>query len=204
MPIQQRTFRRAPRRRYKKQYGMSVGGSIKGYGLAISANAKANYALSQLNTEEKVIDVSGSAGGAPGGSMSLLNGLVQGTSNTTRIGDSVRFKNISMRVAYQGHSTEDIWYRYMIVRDRAPNGSTASVTNVLSSASVQSHRNLDYTKRFTVLSDRVLYLPAGGNSVDGGFTQLYLDLEKITKGNKKGKQKNESSISRSLNRGYMV
>ena len=136
--------------------------------------------------------------------MSLLNGLVQGTSNTTRIGDSVRFKNISMRVAYQGHSTEDIWYRYMIVRDRAPNGSTASVTNVLSSASVQSHRNLDYTKRFTVLSDRVLYLPAGGNSVDGGFTQLYLDLEKITKGNKKGKQKNESSISRSLNRGYMV
>ena len=98
-----------------------------------------------------------------------------------------------MRVAYQGHSTEDIWYRYMIVRDRAPNGSTASVTNVLSSASVQSHRNLDYTKRFTVLSDRVLYLPAGGNSVDGGFTQLYLDLEKITKGNKKGKQKNETN-----------
>ena len=121
MPVNQKSVNRSGKKPRRRDVKFGASGSFQNK--LFKVEAKANYALSQLNTEEKVIDVTGSAGGAPGGSMSLLNGLTQGISNTTRVGDSVRFKNISMRVAYQGHASEDIWYRYMIVRDRAPTGS---------------------------------------------------------------------------------
>lgn len=189
MPIQQRKVSRQPRRRNVK-----AGGSLSFQNRMFKVEAKANYALSQLNTEMKEKDISFTASGAGGGSVLLLNGLQQGTSNTNRIGETVRWKNISMRVAYGGHASENIWYRYLIVRDRQPNGTAATVGTILNAASVQAHRNLNFSKRFKVLADRTLYLPLGDGSVDGGFTSLFIDLEKVRKAQPaKNKSANETN-----------
>lgn len=189
MPVRQRTI--APR--YKKSTrSYQVGVQAKGYGLAFQANAKANYALSQLNTEKKYIDASGTANGSTG-SVTFLNGLTNGTNSQQRVGQSVRFVNLSLRLAYAGHATEDIWYRYMLVHDKSPHGVSPAITTILNADSINSHRNLDYTSRFTVLCDKVLFLPAGSGAIDGGFTNVFIDLAKKAKANSKLKSKYESN-----------
>lgn len=183
------------RPRYTKTYGGEIGGSFKGYGLAISANAKANYALSQLNTEKKVIETSGTPTQV-GGTVTLLNALAQGTAVNQRVGQSVRFTSLSLRVAFANTNAETIWMRYLLVRDDAPNGAIATVGQILQNGnSVQSFRNLDYTKRFKILEDKVLTLPEASSTIGypgSGFNNIFLDLENM-QGRIKNKSKSESN-----------
>lgn len=136
-----------PRKR-KQTFGFQGGVSVKTpMGLAVQANAKANYALSQLNTEKKVKDGAISVSPPITGSIQLLNGLAQGITNTTRIGDSVRFTNLALRIRMDGHATTDSIVRLMLVRDKAPNGGLPSMASLLNTVDVKSFRNLDWIKR---------------------------------------------------------
>ncbi len=173
------------------QFGFSAGGSVDLKKMAFQANAKANYALSQLNTEKKVV---GTTASALKNDVLLLNGLSEGTGNNDRIGQTVRFKDLSMRIAFTNLTAETIWLRYIIVRDAAPKGVVPAITDVLQGSSVQSFRNLDNTGRFKILEDKVLtlqYSTVENTSPSAGFTSIYIDLEGL-KGSKQ--QKNKSKM----------
>lgn len=188
-----------PRQNYKRRdtkLGFQGGFKASGYGLALQANSKANFALSQLNAEKKQKDTSGSVVTSATGSITLLNGLVQGNTVSTRVGNSVRFKNLAIRAAVANATAETIWLRYLIVRSEQPNGVAPTITQILQSANVQSFRNLNNVKRFTILKDKVLPLPyedaATGMASNPRFIEHYIDLEKRAKKKRKDKSANET------------
>lgn len=186
-------------RKRKEKFNIQGGATIKTpMGLAISANAKANYALSQLNAEVKYKQFAFNPTSTLAGSIFLLNALNQGTgSHNERIGQSVRFKSIDLRILVDNHLTADLPVRYLLVRDRSPNGVMASIGDILDTSlvnPVRTFRNLDYTKRFTVLWDSVHVFTSKSNSSSNlRFIQHYVDLEDRAKSNSKGKQVNETN-----------
>jgi hypothetical protein len=183
--------------RYRqKKFGYEGGFKASGYGLSLQANAKANYALSQLNSEKKSVRVTATPNSAGGGSVTLLNPLSRGTDVNQRIGQTVRFTGLSMRFAFANTHAETIWLRYLLVKDAAPNGVVASVSDILTGTNVQDFRNLDYTGRFKILEDKVLTLAYADGTVGypgSGFNAVHVDLEQMTKNAKKDKDKNETN-----------
>ena len=186
-----------PRKRSAKG-GYEAGFSFNPMTLAISANSKANYALSQLNAEVKYKQFAFYPTAQLAGSLTLLNALNQGTSGeNARVGQSVRFKSIDIRMMIDNNDSTDLPVRYMLVRDRSPNGALPSIGDILDTSlanPVRTFRNLDYTKRFTVLWDHVEMMTskthASRNLV---FRQKYIDLESKAKGKGKDKSVNETN-----------
>lgn len=179
--------------------GGSVGFKVRTpMGLAVQANAKANYALSQLNAEVKYKQFAFSAVSTSTGSITLINALMQGTSSeNNRIGQSVRFKSIDLRMLVDNHATADLPVRYMLVRDRSPNGAMPTISNILDltlSDPVRCFRNLDYTKRFTILWDSTHAFTSKTTSSNNlRFINKYVNLENKAKGKGKSKAVNETN-----------
>lgn len=169
--------RRAPTRRTQN---FSVGASARGNLGPVALNAKINYALSQLNTEKKLheFQVSSTATTAVP-YVVTLNSLQQGTTNITRIGDSVRWASIHLKYSLDNHATTDLRVRVLLVRDHTPNGVQALTTDVLSGPGlgVTDFRNLDQTNRFDILYDKVHVKPSKTtSSVNLTVHEKYFDL----------------------------
>lgn len=100
----------------------------------------------------------------------LLNGLQTGDTSNDRDGDSVRYKSIQIAGTLFADSVSKVGpVRIILFIDKSPNGTAPTVSNLLaSSASVTnlySPRNLDYKKRFVILSDQLLN-PSYGNDTE--------------------------------------
>lgn len=171
-------------KRYSKSYGGSASFSASGYGLAIKANAKANYALSQLNSEKKVLEFSGASNITTTPTVLVLNTLAQGTTSTTRIGDSVRWTSIQFRCRLDGHATVDNIVRLILVRDHNPRGVLPAYTDVYqgtpSTTNVMQYRNLKNINRFDILWDKFYVIPAqNSGSSHVRVIEKYWNLEKM-------------------------
>lgn len=178
--------KKGKRRRYGNvKYGMDVGAELKYKRLALKAHAKANLALSQLNSETKYVDrIAQSPVTTRTGSFTLLNPLVRGTAQEERIGDQVRFKSIDIRAKISNAQTGERWLRMIVIKDNQPNGATPTMGNFFIDTGnpIISFRNLDYGKRFKVYYDQTFAFqahdPAAAGYVAEPTTEaIHIDLK---------------------------
>lgn len=152
---------RAQRRKnFKRDYPLT------NYGLNLMANKipklqnSVNVLKELVNVEFKAVDhtYTGTTGERflSAGSLLLLNGCSTGDGYTNRDGRSIRIKSVDIKVnifAGGGGTTPEI-NRILIFIDKDPNASQAGITDVLSTNSPDSPRNLDFRKRFVILKDK--------------------------------------------------
>lgn len=156
------------RRRYARRAPKESRWSI--YGKATKQLAQDAYKGVQMvkqlvNTEFDFKDTTTGVSPTSGGSMTLLNGMTQGDTASSREGNSIRMKSLDLRFYLTNNSTAvNTNTRVMLVHDKQPNGSTALVTDVLATNNVVSPRNLDNRKRFKVIYDRTFSLSTAGPS----------------------------------------
>jgi hypothetical protein len=108
-----------------------------------------------FNVEDKYDDVNVATTVNSTGFVMLLNGLVQGTTVSTRIGDSVRFVrsvwNYSFTVSLAATTT---FVRLIMFRDSQPDGAAPNAfVNLLMSSSYNALYNPNYANRFYVYYD---------------------------------------------------
>lgn len=114
------------------------------------------------NGEKKVIDIAvGSVAVTTTGSINLLNGCIQGTDYTQRIGRKIVLKSLYIRGWIQTTLADDPILQYapqiarmMVVVDNQPNGTVFNITDLLVTASPAAQLNLNNRDRFSVLSDK--------------------------------------------------
>lgn len=114
------------------------------------------------NGEKKVIDIAvGSIQVNTTASINLLNGTVQGTDYTQRIGRKIVLKSVYIRGYVRLEATagaagagEPQLARMIIVVDNQPNGTVFAITDLLMSANVSSQLNLNNRDRFSILCDK--------------------------------------------------
>lgn len=144
-------------------------------GLAIKA-------LSMLNSEKKHVDVTrANAVVTSAGSMTLLNGLTQGTTDVTRVGDDVKFTSSFLRMGIQHNSavTSGEFLRFILFRDNQSNGAAPSGNDLLvTSSDPFSPLNLDYSRRFKILKDKI-YCTSDSGSNEAQYLKFFLDFSKV-------------------------
>lgn len=124
-------------------------------------SGKVTYGLSQGNhgPELKVIDTDLSAitGFDTTGSVTLLNGIAQGTDYNTRIGRKFTMKTLYVRMSLQpGATAANIALaRFIVVYDRQANGQAPAITDVLTAVNDSSLNNLTNRDRFVIITDKV-------------------------------------------------
>lgn len=95
----------------------------------------------------------------------LLNGLSQGNSNLTRVGDEVMYTSIQVK-GFVNSDTDMITLgavvRMIVFWDKSPNGVAPTAANLLDNSVITTYVNApynsDYYKRFKILYDRRLAL----------------------------------------------
>jgi len=130
-------------------------------------NAKLALRVKRLESltgkpEFKVIDSVGSTTVSTTGTLTLLNGLAEGDSATTRDGRQVLFKSIQLflRGTMNGSATNTT-IRSIIFMDKQPNETAPTMASLLATTvagGVDAYRNLDNRKRFVILHDSRMIL----------------------------------------------
>lgn len=109
-----------------------------------------------------------------------LNGIAQGTTDVTRIGNKITVTSIHLRLLvavddWLGAYFNGVNCRIIVYVDRQCNGLAAAVTDILKTASILSWRNLDQADRFQILKDKI-YTGTPGASNDahsGACAKIY-------------------------------
>ncbi len=89
-----------------------------------------------------------------------INEIVQGVTETERIGRKCTIRNIAMRISLELPAQSNTalpvndTVRVILYLDRQCNGAAATVLNIVETSDFQSYRNLSNTGRFRILSDR--------------------------------------------------
>lgn len=150
-----------PRKFYKKlKKGFKSGTTWKQSAYNMAKTAAWGLLKYYVNTEEKYNDVTLTAVRAPYDNPILqsIPLLVQGTTASTRTGDSIKLTRINIRLNLQCGSTLDQRIRVMLIRDSQCNGTAASQTNIMLNNSMESPLNIDFAKRFIVLHDAEVHV----------------------------------------------
>jgi len=152
--------RRARRAKGKKRGRMAIyGGAIN----QLTSDVKAIYRM--LNVEDKYIDTGFSAAVTSGAwGSTVVNTMVQGTTASTRIGQSVKTVGIECRwtIITNSASTNPQFFRVVIFIDKQADGASPTFTNVYP-LSVIGARVDGYIEEFTVLYDKVVALSPNGS-----------------------------------------
>lgn len=152
MPYKKRYYRRRKKKYYRK--------NIFWHRLGNKSKRWASYlgglkALKYLNVEKKYNDVTVSSNPSSSGALSTLAGVGQGDTASDREGISVKWTSIHMQCSLIMHnSATHTIVRMMILIDKQPNGSLASITDVLESADINSFNNKNNAYRFKTLMNR--------------------------------------------------
>jgi len=130
-------------------------------------NAKLAQRVKRLESltgkpEFKVIDSVGSTAVSTTGTLTLLNGLAEGDSATTRDGRQVLFKSLQLYVrGTMNGSATNTTCRVIIFLDKQPNETAPTMAALLATTvagGVDAFRNLDNRKRFVILHDSRMVL----------------------------------------------
>lgn len=95
---------------------------------------------------------------------SLIAGIVQGTTDSTRIGGKIRITNINLRgftsnVDLAAGGLAGFYLRIILFVDKQANGATATVTDILATANFNSFRNMNNLSRFVILKEKFIRCP---------------------------------------------
>lgn len=147
-------------------------------------------AILRAKTDElKNLDVLTSNGitfGQTTANLALLNGIDDGATSTTRIGRKIVITSLTWRWrgSLAATTTGSSGLRLLIVRDAQANGAAPVATDVLQIDAIHSLMNLDNTKRFKVLVDKLI--PCIGTAGPQSWNEKgFVQFEKPTK-NKAG------------------
>lgn len=158
MPV--RRFRKRPARTYRRRVARTY--------RRRPARRMPRPELKNVDVNPGVIPLS-SAGGTT--SLTLLNGLTQGISETQRIGRKVTFTKEMIRLSMKltdaagtGPPVDGCVLRVMVVQDRQCNGSPIMLTDLLVTATTTSFNNLEFGKRFYVHKDMRMTFDVDSNS----------------------------------------
>lgn len=114
--------------------------------------------------------------------LTLMNGMVQGTTNTTRVGNKIQCRSIEVRgsVGLPAVPDNSVNIRVGLVIDFQSNGANfviADLWNVTAPApNVFASRNLNYTERFKVLKDQIITLSAAGPGAESFVWHIPADV----------------------------
>lgn len=111
------------------------------------------------------------------GTVTLLNGMLQGTAANTREGNSVKDYSLEINCCPTFNAASAVPYQYcriMVVRDNQVNGVLPTATQILANVSYTSCKNSAYSKRFKILADRTLCLNAQGTP--NAFEKFYFKM----------------------------
>lgn len=92
------------------------------------------------------------------GSLTLLNGVAQGTTAGTRLGRRIRMKSILLRWNFSMSTTSagGSAFRILVVYDAQSNGTAPAVTDVVVLDAITAPMNLGNARRFKVLCDELV------------------------------------------------
>lgn len=131
--------------------------------------------------EFKTIDVAPNVTADTTGSVTLLNGLTQGTDYTNRIGRKVTLRSIEIKG--QNFVTPatgvDQNQRILIVHDRDPTGVLPAITDILTAVTPVALRNLNNRTRFTILMDKRFQLNATAEPTSTRLWKYYKRFYKM-------------------------
>lgn len=130
-------------------------------------NRGVNYARNAVALREKGYkDTQHAAEDVTGGTFTLLNGIAQGSSATTRRGDKAKFHSVQITgFVKTGTTGAGNTLRYLIVWDKAANGVGPTLGDILDTTlgyNYLQNRDLKNAYRFQILLDRSITL--SGNS----------------------------------------
>lgn len=110
----------------------------------------------------------------------LLNNIIEGTDEDTRIGRNVKISSIQLNGIVQSASntTGSGYIRTIIVQDMQPNAAIFAITSYLVSDDLVSLRNTDNTKRFKTLHSEILPISGFGTQANGTPTTQCVDWYK--------------------------
>lgn len=109
----------------------------------------------------------------------LMNGMAQGTSTSTRIGNRIVIKSFEIRAEFRPSGTVSNNIRLMVLSDSQVNGSAPVGTNVFANSTFfTSMRNLNYRKRFKIYIDKPIYISPSGQEGDAAYTHEYYKFRK--------------------------
>lgn len=156
--------RRFQNKRRRGRKGGKRGRSGLSGAAIVGALASSGYRY-LFNTENKYTLVTFSSNVASTGFSTLLNGLIQGTGVSNRIGDSIKIVRMVWNCSFTISSIATTSFvRYIIFRDNQPDGTAPpTLTGLLDSASYNSLYNPEYSKRFFVYYDKVVALNTNGD-----------------------------------------
>lgn len=153
---------------YKKNYRKKTEPSrMQIYGAAGSQLVKDVALLKSLiNTEAKYIDATSSLNILNSGVVVPLNLCSQGTSVTTREGNSVKNKSLAGKyTAYWNTASVQTfqWIRFMIIHDSQPNGVLPNINTILQTVNYLSPKNDAGRQRYRTLHDKTFCVSQQGN-----------------------------------------
>ncbi len=126
-----------------------------------------NLAKRMFNTENKYLDTVGSMSISTTASLVLLNGMAQGTTASTRLGDTVKFNfiNCNITVTINAAATASV-LRMFLVRDIQPNGSAFAYTSyAATNNNPVTLTNFSQETRFYTYLDELICVDSAGPQV---------------------------------------
>lgn len=153
----------------------------------ISSNFFLEFSVMEFKTIDSGLQVVGVVGS--GGSLSLLNGVAQGTDYTDRLGRVINIESLTLRVFgfinnATSASTGD-YLRVMVIVDEQANGAAPSLADILQASDFTQPNNLNFRDRFTTLYNQFHIIPSytmtAGELSTGSpkptMDDLYIDLD---------------------------
>nr|UOF80765.1 capsid protein [Cressdnaviricota sp.] len=144
------------KRRYSNRVSKYPSGGIGKYvPLAMKAYRMAKMLVGLVNTESKFADLGVTTlNPSNTGGLTYLSGVAQGTTNITRVGNSLLAKSvlINIQCVINASATNTV-VRLVLFVDHDNQGADPAVTTVLQSADSRAFINRLQGKRFSVLKD---------------------------------------------------
>ncbi len=126
-----------------------------------------NLARRMFNTENKYLDTVGSMSISTTASLVLLNGMAQGNTASTRLGDTVKFNFIqtNITVTINAAATASV-LRIFLVRDEQSNGSAFAYTSyAATNNNPVTLTNFTQEQRFFTYVDELICVDSAGPQV---------------------------------------
>lgn len=167
--------------RWKKMVGIARTAidTVANAGGKIGLIARAVRGIRNLvNSEAKFVDANATNTPDTTGVVNILTLIAQGTTDTTRIGNSVLSQSLDIKCTFvPSASATASFVRYIVFIDKYDGAGTApTLANLLqATVSVQSFMNMDNSDRFVVLRNDVVPLTLVGNN-RAVYREIHLKL----------------------------
>lgn len=154
-------------------YQMSKAGKMGTFRTEGAYNRSIPNAMEKKYFDTSIINSADITGGLI---LDSANKIPQGTTDKTRIGNKITITNVNLHAyanldSLNGIQVQNSHLRVILYVDHQANGATAAVTDILTTASIDSFRNMNQVDRFTILKeinvDLNCYSQSATTSADG-------------------------------------